>query len=171
MQTISFETVEKVWTELETLGEEEFPALVAEFSDSQPLLMAYLLAAGEDVLSESEEELLFYLGVAAWRMMTAGDNSPAEATEPVLDKVEEANYAWMENFAVDSDEEFEGLMDQLLEDYNQQHILSSVIDVIGTEIEDSEDPDVETDAADIVREESFGLMLFVVKTVVDCLDQ
>ncbi|MGQ9498721.1 MAG: hypothetical protein ACUVSP_10670 [Desulfotomaculales bacterium] len=47
--------------------------MVNQMSRQQPAVLAYLLAAGEGLLNEDEQELLFYLGVVVWQIMLKGD--------------------------------------------------------------------------------------------------
>ena len=160
MNPISAEIVESTWQEMSQLTPESVFPLVDEFSKKQPDVLAYLMAAGGDIFSEYERELLFYVGVVVWRMMSRGDHPLPMISLPEIEKAEDANYNTLEALAGDSEGDFIVAAENMFRQYNQVEVLRYVVEAI---MEDEENEET-------ISEESKGLMLIVLKTVIDCFD-
>lgn len=130
MQPISAEKVEATWQNMATIAPGQAQKLVAQMSREQPLILAYLLASGEDLLNYSERELLVYLGVVIWQMMQQGDKRPALVTEARLQEIDRRNLKMLEYLEGDSEEEFFGTVQALMNSYNQHAVLGSVVEVL-----------------------------------------
>jgi len=49
MNTISAKTVERTWTEMNSTSATETPKIVDRMSKEQPVILAYLMAAGHEI--------------------------------------------------------------------------------------------------------------------------
>ena len=64
--------MEKTWQRIGGMNPEEMPPLINIMKEQQPLILAYLMAVDHDVLNQDERELLLYLGVVVWQIMSQG---------------------------------------------------------------------------------------------------
>ncbi len=162
MLTISEEIVEKVWQAAKDWSDDDMGKIVGEMSDDQPLLMAYLVSVGEELLNDVEEELLFFFGLLIWKMLMEAENDEKELpemTEGQLAAAEERN-ANMMNFFDDSvTPEMRNQLNQILADYNQPNLLNFVVEVVVEALEDGD-----------IRMESYGPMILYLKVIIDALD-
>lgn len=159
MNTISAEIVERNWKELSDFNQKEATNVINEISLKQPLILAYLMAIGEELFDQDENELLLYLGVAIWKMMTEGDEPMPEVTEELLDKKEEKNFKMIEYLGGESESGFVEGVHRIFKGYNQPEILGFVIEALMESLEEG-----------IIEDENVGLMMLYLKTVIDCFD-
>jgi hypothetical protein len=163
MITISEEIVEKVWLEAKDWSDDDMGRVVGAMSDDQPLLMAYLVSAGEELLNDVEQELLFFFGILLWQMMSKGataEQELPEMTEASLAAAEEKNAQLMGFFDEQASLEMRKQLADILEKYNQPNLLNFVVEVV---VEALEDGDIEMD--------SYGPMILYLKVAIDGLDQ
>ncbi len=71
-QWIPSDIMEKTWQRIGGMNPEEMPPLINIMKEQQPLILAYLMAVDHDVLNQDERELLLYLGVVVWQIMSQG---------------------------------------------------------------------------------------------------
>src|SRR5690554_2461383 len=162
MNTVPLTTVERTWREIESMSPVKGEELIKLINKEQPVLLAYLLAAGEKMLSEKERELLVYLGVIVWRIMSQETKKPAKVNENLLFTNEDANLALLRKIGKDRDRITAGAA-ALLDNYNQLHILSYTVNFL---------MEGATRAKGFqIREEKKGIMMIYLKTVIDCLDE
>jgi hypothetical protein len=140
---------------------EQGPKLMQQMSQEQPLILTYLLAVDEDAFNQDERELLLYVGVVIWKIMSRGETPIPEITEKILDAAEDKNIIILENLQGESDGDFLQVIAAMLENYNQVEVLRYVVEAL---FEDDED-DVD------IREDNIGLMFIDLKTVIDCFDR
>ncbi|MEM6261642.1 MAG: hypothetical protein AAGI38_03970 [Bacteroidota bacterium] len=160
MNTISELLVDQTWQEISQMSETELPGLISEMSDDQPLLLVYLMTVGEEILDEEEQELLLYLGVVVWKMMSKGEQQMGEVTEPLLDKVEQENSKMVEYLEGESEHSLADTVLNILGGYNQAAIFKYLVEAI-----------VEAVDAGEIRVESAGILALYLKIHLDCLDQ
>lgn len=163
MKPIPKKIVEETWQKLGQISFPEVPKLVDELKNKQPLLLAYLLAVDHDILNEDERELLLYLGINIWKMMSKGDKPLKEVTEKSLKENEKNNESMVKYIADEPD--FDKTVINIAENYNQKEILMYVIEALM-----ENEPDEDGTYCDI-RDEYIGAMFMSLKTVIDCLDQ
>ena len=53
--------------------------------------MAYLMAAGGDIFSERDRELMLYLGMVVWKIMSQGDKPLKQVSMNSLEAEEKVN--------------------------------------------------------------------------------
>ncbi|MBN2090483.1 hypothetical protein JW964_12790 [candidate division KSB1 bacterium] len=160
MKPISARIVEKIRIEMSQSMPVEIPEIIEQFADDQPLILAFLMSAYDDILNQVELEALLYLGVAVWKMMRHGRKIPAMVTEKRLDEVEATNLKMLEYLDGESERDFENTVRMIIDNYNQVEVLRFVIEELMEESEDDED----------FRDENIGIMMIALKTVIDCLD-
>jgi hypothetical protein len=143
-----------------TMPPHQMPKLIDRISKQQPLVLAYLLATGEQLFNQDERELFLYLGVVVWQIMSRGNKPLSKVTEATLDRMEENNMKMLEYLEGESEADFIEAVEKMLKNYNQQEVLKYVIEAL---MEDEEDF--------FITDESKGLMLLYLKTVIDCFDK
>ena len=163
MITVSEEIVEKVWIAAKDWSDDKMGEIVGEMSDDQPLLMAYLVSVGEELLNDVEQELLFFFGLLLWQMfheVETDEEELPEMSEAQLAAAEEKNANLMNFLDDDASAEVRSHLSHILADYNQPNLLNFVVEVIVESLEDGE-----------IRMQNFGAMILYLKVVIDGLDQ
>ena len=160
MKPISARIVEKIRIKMSQSMPEEIPEIIEQFADDQPLILAFLMSAYDDILNQVELEALLYLGVAVWKMMRHGGRPSAMVSEKRLDEVEAINLKMLEYLDGESERDFENTVRMIIDNYNQVEVLRFVIEELMEDSEDDED----------FRDENIGIMMIALKTVIDCLD-
>ena len=161
MNPISSEIVEKTWKKVGNMSPLQGQKMINQMSKQQPVILAYLMAAGDDLLNEDERELLLYLGVVVWQIMLQGDAPLPKVTEKALDKAERKNIKMLERFAGKSLDQMEKGVEEMLRNYNQREVLKYVVEALMEEPEEG----------CFIREENKGTMMVSLKTVNDCFDR
>lgn len=160
MKPVSEEVVENVLKRMEDIEEEDIPKLIEEMGKEQPIVLAYLLAYGEE-MDEDDQGFLIFLGLNIWQMMSEGDHSPAKVSEELLEELEDKNIKMVESQAEESEDNLWNFSERLVNDYNQRNILMYVL---GEIMEESEDEGA-------IQEENIGIFMLCLMTVIDCLDK
>ena len=161
MNSIPAEIVEEMRIELSEMSPDAAPDIIDRMSNEQPLVLAYLMAIGDNLFNQDERELFVFLGVVIWQIMSQGDTPLPQVTEKMIDEIEESNFKMLEYLEDESEADFIETTDNMLENYNQQEVLKYVIEVI------MEEPEEDCE----ITEESQGLMMIYLKTVIDCFDR
>jgi len=161
MNTISADIVERTWRDMSTMSPENFPEVIRKFSKEQPFILTYLMALGESVFNEDERELLLYLGVVVWRMMSRGNKPLPKVTEQMIDEAEQKNVEMLRYLEGESETGFTETTATVMGNYNQPEVLRYVVEAL---MED-DDEDI------VIRDEYLGIMMIYLKTIIDCLDQ
>jgi hypothetical protein len=161
MNIISSEIVEQTWQEMNTLSAAKISSLINKLTKEQPIVLAYLLAVGDDIFNQDERELLLYLGVVVWKMMSQGDRPLPKVTEEQLDEIEEKNIKMLEYLEGEPDTDFIETVAMIVNDYKQQEVLKYVVEALMEETEE--------DA--LITDENKGIMMIYLKTVIDCFDR
>ncbi len=161
MDTISSEIVEETYKRLGGMPPQEAPKMVNRMSKQQPLVLAYLMATGHDVLNQEERELLLYLGIVVWQIMNTGAKSLPEITEEILDEAEDSNMKMLEYLDGESETGFIDVLEKIINNYNQPEVLRYVVEAL------VEEPKEES----MIRDENIGIMMIYMKTVIDSFDK
>jgi hypothetical protein len=164
MKTISYETIEEVSLELANLKEFDAQKMVHSFGEQQPVLMEYLASVGtdEDVnFSETENEVMFFIGVTLWRAMSSQGTIQAISADALGD-IEEKVFDELELYDAESGEDFDEFIEKTFaEKYPQYPLLEYVLDSVFDALDDEELD---------VSEDSAGLMIGYLKVCIDAFD-
>ncbi len=161
MNPISSDIVEKIWKKAGGISPEKGPEMIKRMSKQQPLILAYLMSTGDDVLSQEERELLLYLGVDVWQIMFQGTTQLPKVTEKVLDEIEDSNMKMLEYLEDESEGGFIDTVEKIINNYNQREVLRYVVEAIMEEPEEGS----------MIGDENTGIMMIYLKTVIDCFDK
>ncbi|HIE13168.1 MAG TPA: hypothetical protein EYP63_07065, partial [Desulfotomaculum sp.] len=160
MRPISAKVVEATWKRMASISPLQSQQIVDGMSKRQPVVLAYLMGAGGDLLNEDERGLLLYLGVVVWQMMLQGDAPLLKVTEKILDRAEERNMKMLERFAGEPFDLMEKGIEGMLRNYHQREVLEYVVEALMEEPEEG----------CFIRDENRGIMMVFLKTVIDCFD-
>jgi len=127
----------------------------------QPLILSYLLTVDDDILNQDERELLLYLGTVVWQMMSQGETPLPEITEEILDDVEKSNLKMLESLEGESEDGFVDVVEKIIDNYPQPEVLGYVLEALMEEPEEGGP----------IRDESKGIMMLDLKTVIDCFNK
>jgi hypothetical protein len=161
MDMISAEIVEKTWRRVASLPTHRAPSLIQRMAEEQPLILAYLMAVDNDIFNNDERQLLLYLGVVVWQIMSQGTQPLPAVTEEILDQVEDRNIKMAEYLQRETTEDgFEQAAELIISNYGQPEVLKYVVEALMEEPEEG----------CVIQDENRGLMFLDLKTVIDCFD-
>lgn len=132
---------------------------IARLSREQPALLSYLMGSNDDHYNFDEKQLLLFIGVNIFLMLSKGDKTPAEVSMDDIEDAQQKNIEMFEYLEKEIPAEFQKTTDMIFKEYNQKRVLRYVIETL------FEDDDAH------IRADRKGLMFFDLKTVLDCLDQ
>jgi len=159
---ISAETVTRVWQDMARASAEAAPLVVTQMMEEQPVIIAYLLGAGEPPFNQHEQEIIFYLGMAVWQMMKQSKRRLLRVSQKKLMQAEEANFDFLERFSASPEADFESAIQAMLATYPEPEVLRYIVEAIMEE-EDYDPDDLP------IRDEYRGLAFVHLKTVLDAL--
>lgn len=161
MEPISSEIVEKTWRKMAQMASpREAQKMITIVGKKQPIILAYLMACGSDIFNQDERELLLYLGVVVWQIMSQGSTLLPKIKENTVDKVENSNMKMIEYLKDESDTGFIDTVEKIINNYSQPEVLKYVIEALMEE----------TEEGCLIRDENKGIMAIYLKTVIDCLN-
>lgn len=160
MESISAQAVEKTWKRVASLSPRGAHKLIQQMTKEQPVVVAYLLAVDHDLFNDDERQLLLYVGVVIWQIMSQGAQPLNVVAETVLDTAEANNVKMAEYLQGETQEGFLQATRTMISNYNQPEVLKYVVEAI------MEEPEERC----IIRDENRGIMLLDLKTVIDCFD-
>jgi len=165
MTPIPARIVELTWIEQAQLEPSEIQAVVQKFSRQQPVILAYLMAMGDNMLNRDERELLLYLGTAVWQMMERGGKRLKQVDEETIQDFEDKNIKMLQYLEDEPNGEFNTTVEKIIRNYNQKEVLRYVVEAL------FEEDDEEAAETSEIREEMLGQIFVFLKIVIDCLDQ
>jgi len=118
------------------------------------------MACGSDIFNQDERELLLYLGVVVWQIMSQGSTPLPKIKEKTLDKTENLNMKMIEYLKGESDTGFIDTAKTIINSYSQPEVLKYVIEALMEE----------TEEGCLIREENKGIMAIYLKTIIDCFN-
>jgi hypothetical protein len=166
MDTIPQEVVDQIWDEAVSIpperAEEEFQGVL----DSQPALVAYLLALEEDLLPPDDQGQLMMIGFCILRVMQSSGRPLREIEPEEIEEAESVNFAMLEKLNEGVECDMMEAVGKLMSSYPQGPLLSVVLEAL---MESPEDEDGEGDPES--APENLGLLFIHLKSVIDCLDR
>ncbi len=173
MKSVPVEIVEKTWHSASRWTPDQAQEIIGVLSKSQPILLSYLMDAGEDVLSGQERELLLYIGIVIWKAMSLETQNLQGITEFTLEEAEVANLRMLEELEAAGESAGESI-DMMLGGYNQSEVLRYAVEAVLEGAEECLEGDVtgnENPSEYLpTPEENKGMLVLYLKTVIDCLD-
>ena len=161
MKTIPRETVEAIVERYEHLEEDKLQPLFARFSAEQPFLMTYLLVGDEEFVEEENRGDLLYLGLMVYQILSNERGGLPTAAEDAVIEADDANMQMLMALEESSEMQFQTAIEKMIADFNQQHVLGVMLEMLMAGNEETPD----------LAPESVGMNLIHLKTVIDCLDR
>jgi hypothetical protein len=160
MEPIPANIVEETWKRVASLSPRRAPGLIKQMGKEQPVILAHLLAIDHDLFNDDERQLLLYLGIVVWQMMSQGSHPLPMITEDRLDAIEANNLKLVEYLQGETEEGFLEVTRSIINNYGQPQVLRYAVEAIMEEPAEG----------CVIRDESRGIMLLDLKTVIDCFD-
>jgi hypothetical protein len=160
MRILTYDEIDTLWRQKADIEPEEVPQLIDLIGNKQPNIVGYLLAAGDDILQQSEREVIFFTGVLVWYVIdSAGIETPELPLELLLEN-EEKNYQMLEYLAGEPETQFIDTVDKIMAGYKQSVFLRYIIDRI------MEEPGKGIE----IQDDHLGIIAIYLKTLLDCVD-
>ena len=153
MQMIEPEVVDAIWSKVGSMEEEQAMGLINTMSEKQPELLTYIMSA-PDEFSDTEAEQMLYIGVVLWQIVEHSAKKLSMISEEMI-------------IELDGESEGDGIavVEDLLANYPQPHVLASISEALVLDEDEDEDPSEE----DSISEEARGTMMLILKTALDSL--
>ena len=161
MKQVSEEVIENVIIRMNNIEEGDIPQLIDRMGGEQPIILAYLLAYGEEV-GKDDRGLLMFLGLNVWQMMSEGGHPPAKVSEDVLEELEDKNIKMIEFQIEASEADLYNFAECLMDGYNQRNILDYILREI------MEGPEGK---GALMEDDHIGVFMLCLMTVIDCFDR
>ena len=159
---ISAETVTRVWQDMARASIEAIPRLVNQMGAEQPAVLAYLLAVGDALFNQHEQEIVLYVGMVVWQMMKQSKRPLRRVTPRKLDQAEEANFDFLERLSASPEADLVSATQAMMATYPEPEVFRYIVEAIMEEEDyDPDDPPI--------RDEYRGLAFVYLKTVLDAL--
>lgn len=159
---ITLDFIEELLDTFNEMSDPDLEEIFREFQQEQPHIVAFLFAAQEDDLEEEEREYMFYLGLQVWYVFVNAYENVATVSETLIDEVDLDNDDLYQQLDQESEEGLEELVENLYGRYPQWDLLQYCLLAI---IESDQEED------EILYDDSKGLVLVSIKTVIDSLDR
>ncbi len=164
MQMIEPEVVDAIWSKVGSMEEEQAMGLINTMSEKQPELLTYIMSAPEE-FSDTEAEQMLYIGVVLWQIVEHSAKKLSMISEEMIIDLEEKNITLMEKLDGESEGDGIAVVEDLLANYPQPHVLASISEALVLDEDEDEDPSQE----DSSSEEARGTMMLILKTALDSL--
>ena len=146
-------TIERVLDRLES-GMDDFEQEINDFAEAQPHLMAYVASDENEVFTEEELRLLLFGTLVIYQSITDERTQPDVAPPQRIEKMEETNYAVVNNIKGN----FRAKLDPFFADTEEEDLLAFAEDLVNSD----------ADEATITKEAREPLFICL-KTAVDVL--
>ena len=159
MKPISPDVVKKGWEQMAELPEDKAAPLATRFAGEQPAVVGFLTAVDQETLNQEEREVLFYLGLVVWQIMSKGARLKTVSMQAIED-ADNANVDVLEQLGEGSEQDLAAAARDMVTNYNQAAVLQYCIEAL-----------VEAAAENEVRPDNIGPMMIDLKTIVDAFDK
>jgi len=121
--------LENTWEQLVEWPEEKWLQLVDTIGEENPVILTYITEIGQEELNEGEEELLLFLGVFVWYVMSQ-DNGFRINEAGLFEDTRQANEALWEYLIAESDELVDEIIASTIETHSYKEFLLFLAEVI-----------------------------------------
>ncbi|MDZ7725062.1 MAG: hypothetical protein U5R06_20165 [candidate division KSB1 bacterium] len=160
MELILEEVVDKVWLNHTRKDFFDIEKKIAELNKKQPALANYLMTVNSELYNFEEKQLLLYLAVAVWDCMQQGEKDIPKINASDISKASEKNMKLISYLEGKLDHDFQNAVESVFSEYHQTYVL----DLIRKVVFSTDDQKTQ------IRSKNKGLILFDLKTFLDCLD-
>ena len=158
MKFVSEDIIDNVIDELDNLDDDQYERRMEQFSQEQPVLVAYLFNDDNfHLLNEEEKGYLQYLSLIIWWSNRRVNGASEPVSEELIGMAEEKNYEILEGSAA---KHFRDRLNPFFENTPQEDLLAFAEEAV---LEDEDDPE------SLVTKEGREPIFIALKTVVDVL--
>ena len=151
--------IDEVLLRYEGHGEEEYAEQLEAFSETQPIIFAYLMSDNFKILTQAEREFQLYLALIVWETIEDNGTEPLPIVEEdAIGAQEEVNW---ELLSASSAKMFKAKLDVFFDQTKQEDLLAYVEDALIVDAEDRKHS--------IVTKEGREVIFITLKTIVDLL--
>lgn len=161
MNLITEKVVNEVWQNHTQNSFFDIEKKVAELNKKQPDLANYLMTVNSEIYNFDEKQLLLYLAVAVWECMKQGEKEIPKVTANDITKANEKNMKLVSYLEGQLESNFQQAVEHVFSEYHQCYVL----DLIRKVVFSTDDQKTQ------IRSKNKGLVLFDLKTFLDCLDK
>lgn len=160
MRPLTYQEIDALWQQKADMEPEDVQQFVETIGQKQPYVVGYLLAAGNELLGQSEREVVFFIGILLLYVIDSIEIKSGEISLESLIENEEKNYKMLEYLSGEPESQFLDTVNTIMSSYNQSVLLKYIIDKI------MEEPEKGVELVD----NHLGIMAIYLKTVLDCID-
>lgn len=161
MQPITSEIVDKTWMEMSEMEVDGALKIINKMKKEQIELLIFLLSAGDDLENDEQRELMVYLGVVIWRIMSAGKKKTPGIPHDLIGAKYDTNIQMLEYLADEPEKDFYKTTEMIIQNYHQPEVLRYVVETLSEDATEDK----------IVNNDNIGQFFICLKTVIDCFDQ
>jgi hypothetical protein len=161
MEMISEELVTETWMEVGSLSESEARERMEQVQKRQPNLLAFVMAATEDLGSDANELGLYLFVVILQMFEKAAGRKVKRVTQKRIDETHKTNEKFMGEMAAAG----EGFLEEGAESMSsgQPFVVKYLVEALFESGEEEDAPEL--------TEDEIGALFLVLKTVIDTLDE
>ncbi|MEL6134020.1 MAG: hypothetical protein AAFR59_11715 [Bacteroidota bacterium] len=161
MERITKGPLEQALDNFFSLEEDEaINTLIDDMGEQQPFLFTFLMTIGEGDFNEDEREVLLFLGITIWQIVSFAYDTPPQITEEALDNVEQLNLPLLEELSSDKESTFIQQIQEIAAEHPQPEVMQYLIEAVLEEQEEG-----------TIREINQGILIIFLKIVLECFDQ
>jgi hypothetical protein len=157
---ISADTVTRTWQKMARMNQKQAQQFGLSAIQQQPNLVAYILAANQQLFTQSEGEIIYYVAMSIWQMLLQGKVQPGRVQRAHLEQAEQANLEMVQQLQTQAADQVESWIENIVQDYPEPNILIYILESITDESEN---------ASIDIRPELRSVAVFYLKTVLDAL--
>lgn len=158
MKIITEEHISAAIDKIDNLSEKDINSFIDKFKEAQPALFVFLLAVGEEELSDEENEMLFFSGMLIWYATVLAEANVPPVSEQTLDEIDSHNMEFMDSLSASEDDDtFTVNVESMVKEHRQSELLEFAL--------------ITTMDDEGIDEDSKGLIFIHLKTFIEALDK
>jgi len=157
---ISAEIVTRTWQKMAQMNQKQAEQFGLGAIQQQPNLVAYILAANQQLFNQTEGEIIYYVAMSIWQMLLQGEQKPGRVQRAHLEEAEQTNLEMVQQLQAQTAEQTESWIEKIAAGYPEPNILIYILESVTEESDD---------ASTDIRPELRSVAVFYLKTVLDAL--
>lgn len=157
---ISAEIVTRTWQKMAQMNQKQAEQFGLGAIQQQPNLVAYILAANQQLFNQTEGEIIYYVAMSIWQMLLQGEQKPGRVQRAHLEQAEQTNLEMVQQLQAQTAEQTESWIEKIAAGYPEPNILIYILESVTEESDD---------ASTDIRPELRSVAVFYLKTVLDAL--
>ncbi len=163
MKPIEEDQIEAAATELKGKELSQAEEIVVMIQQDQPVVMDFVYGEEHEDLNEDERELMVYFTILSWLAFKKAYGAVPPVSNELLQEIEDGNVSQLQTLQQKDNENMISDMVEIVDNFFQRPLLNYLIQ--GIMVEGEEEDELE------IRENSQGIMIFSLKTVIEGFDR